>query len=36
MGHNNNINDFCGDFFGEISEILPNTLSKAAPKKPLL
>ena len=28
MGHNNNINDFCGDFCGEISEILPNTLSK--------
>ena len=24
MGHNNNINDFCG----EISEISPNTLSK--------
>ena len=29
MGHNNNISDFCG----EISEILPNTLSKVAPKK---
>ena len=28
MGHNNNIYDFCG----EISEILPNTLSKVAPK----
>ena len=27
MEHNNNINDFCG----EISEISPNTLSKAAP-----
>ena len=29
MGHNNNMYDFCG----EISEILPNTLSKVAPKK---
>ena len=28
MEHNNNIYDFCG----EISEILPNTLSKVAPK----
>ena len=29
MGHNNNINDFCG----EICEISPNTPSKVAPKK---
>ena len=29
MGHNNNIYDFCG----EISKILPNTLSKVALKK---
>ena len=28
MEHNNNINDFCGDFCGEISKILPNTPSK--------
>ena len=32
MGHNNNIYDFCGDFCGDISKILPNTLSKVAPK----
>ena len=32
MEHNNNIYDFCGDLCGEISEILPNTLSKVAPK----
>ena len=28
MEHKNNINDFCGDFCGEISKISPNTPSK--------